>query len=102
MFGWTDPRLGDGWRRYQVKIPPEESLMSMVTLEEAQARLSELIHHLRADEEVVIIENSQPVARLIMIQPSRAPRKLGTLQGTVLNMAPDFDAPLEDFKEYMG
>jgi uncharacterized protein DUF2281 len=28
-------------------------------------------------------------------------RKLGTLKGTVLYMAPDFDAPLEDFKEYM-
>lgn len=27
--------------------------------------------------------------------------QLGTLQGTVLYMAPDFDAPLDDFKEYM-
>ena len=76
--------------------------MSMVTLEEAQATLAELIHHLRTDEEVVIVENSQPVARLVMIQPRRALRKLGTLQGTVINIAPDFDAPLEDFKEYMA
>jgi hypothetical protein len=29
------------------------------------------------------------------------PRQPGTLKGTVLYMAPDFDAPLEDFKEYM-
>ena len=25
----------------------------------------------------------------------------GTIKGTVLYMAPDFDAPLDDFKEYM-
>lgn len=76
--------------------------MSIVTIEEAQARLSELIHDLRTDEEVVIIENRQPIARLVMIQPSRVPRKLVTMKGAVLDMAPDFDAPLEDFKEYMG
>lgn len=28
-------------------------------------------------------------------------RKPGTLKGTVKYMAPDFDAPLEDFREYM-
>ncbi len=33
--------------------------------------------------------------------PERAKRKLGTLKGTVLFMAADFDAPLEEFKEYM-
>ena len=31
----------------------------------------------------------------------RQPRRPGTLRGTVLYMAPDFDAPLDDFKEYM-
>jgi hypothetical protein len=32
--------------------------------------------------------------------PSR-PRKLGTLKGTVRHIAPDFDAPLGDFKDHM-
>mgnify|MGYP001210713197 CR=1 FL=1 len=54
--------------------------MSIVTIEEAQAKLSEMIHHLRMDEEAVIAENSRPVARLILIPPSRVLRKLGTLQ----------------------
>jgi hypothetical protein len=40
------------------------------------------------------------VAKLIAT-PQLAERKLGTLKGTVLYMAPDFDAPLDDFKEYM-
>ena len=40
--------------------------------------------------------------RLLLIQLTRVTRTLGTLQGTVLYMALDFDAPLEDFKEYMA
>jgi len=77
--------------------------MTTVSIEEAQAKLSELIHRLTPEEEVVITENDQPVARLVPPkgEPPRPPRRLGTLRGTVLYMAPDFDAPLEDFKEYM-
>lgn len=75
-----------------------------VTITEAKAQLSELIRQLPAGEEVVITENDQPVARLvapIAEQTARKPRQPGTLKGTVLYMAPDFDAPLDDFKEYM-
>lgn len=77
--------------------------MAMVTIEEAQATLSDLIHKLQPGEEVVITEGSQPVARLILTNSptQQKPRQSGTLRGTVLYMAPDFDAPLEDFKEYM-
>ncbi len=28
-------------------------------------------------------------------------RRIGTLKGTLLYMAPDFDEPLEDFQDYM-
>lgn len=28
-------------------------------------------------------------------------RKIGVLKGTLLYMSPDFDEPLDDFKEYM-
>jgi prevent-host-death family protein len=72
--------------------------MTTVSIQEAQAALSDLIHRLAPGEEIVITENNQPVARLI---PAGRPteRKLGTLKGTVLYMSPDFDAPLDDFKE---
>jgi prevent-host-death family protein len=78
-------------------------MMSTVTIEEAQAKLLDLIHTLQPHEEVVITENNQPVARLIPVHRpgARKPRQPGTLRGTVKYMAPDFDAPLEDFKEYM-
>lgn len=77
--------------------------MTTVSIQEAQAKLAELIHRLTPEEEVVITENDQPVARLVTtaIREQRPPRRPGTLRGTVLYMAPDFDAPLEDFREYM-
>ena len=77
--------------------------MAVVTIQEAQAKLTELIHRLAPGDEVVITENNHPVARLVPTpqEPTRKPRELGTMRGTVLYVAPDFDAPLEDFKEYM-
>ena len=76
--------------------------MPSVTIEEAQNKLSELIHRLTPGEEVVITENDQPVARLVPTAPTPAkkPRQFGTLKGTVLSME-HFDDPLEDFEEYM-
>ncbi len=76
--------------------------MTTVTLQEAQAKLPELIHALSPGEELVITENQFPVAKLFAPPPASPARKLGGLRGTVLYMAPDFDAPLDDFKEYMG
>lgn len=76
--------------------------MLTVTIEEAEKHLSELIDQLRVGEEVVILRNAQPVARLIgQPPPSRQPREPGLLRDKILYMAPDFDAPPEDFEEYM-
>jgi prevent-host-death family protein len=77
-------------------------IMSTVTLEEAQARLANLIDQLQPGEEIVITRDQKPVARLVAeAKPERKPRRPGTLKGSVLYMAPDFNAPLDDFKEYM-
>jgi antitoxin (DNA-binding transcriptional repressor) of toxin-antitoxin stability system len=74
--------------------------MALMTVEEAQADLKGVIAKLAPGEEVVLTENEKPVAKLVASETT-AVRKLGTMKGTVLYMAPDFDAPLEDFKEYM-
>jgi antitoxin (DNA-binding transcriptional repressor) of toxin-antitoxin stability system len=71
-----------------------------ITVEEAQATLKALIGKLAPGEEVVITENERPVAKLVSADKPKE-RQLGTMKGTVLYMAPDFDAPLDDFKEYM-
>lgn len=77
--------------------------MTTVTIQQAQTTLSELIHRLSLGDEVVITENDRPVARLVPTSEIKqiSFRQLGTMKGTVLYMAPDFDAPLDDFKECM-
>jgi len=77
--------------------------MATITLEAAQSNLAALIHGLPAGEEILITENERPIAKLVAtpLEPQLTPRQFGTMKGTVLYMAPDFDAPLEDFKEYM-
>ena len=76
--------------------------MASVTIQEAQSTLTELIHRLQTGDEVVITENNRPVALLVSApqSPPKPPRRLGTMKGSVVSMAPDFDAPLEEFGEY--
>jgi prevent-host-death family protein len=79
-------------------------MSTTITIEEAQAKLKELIHQLAPGEEVIITEDSHPVARLVNEQPvsAKPPRPgPGLCKGMITYMAPDFDAPLEDLKEYM-
>lgn len=76
--------------------------MQTITLAEAQAQLPQLVKTLDPGQEIVITCDDQPVAKLVgQAKPDLPARRSGTLKGTVLWMAPDFDAPLEDFKEYM-
>jgi prevent-host-death family protein len=75
--------------------------MSSLTVQEAQAKLTELIHNLRPGDEVVITDNNEPVARLIAAERRQPPpRRPGTLRGTVKYMAPDFDALDESIDAY--
>ena len=71
--------------------------MTVVTLEEAQARLPELIDKLAAGEEVVITRDARPVAELI---PAKRRPLFGNCKG-MLTIISDDDEHLEDFKEYM-
>lgn len=74
--------------------------MTTVTIQEAQATLMDLIHQLPPGDEVVITENSQPVAKLVA-SPADKPRPMpGRCQGMLTIVAED-EEHLEDFKEYM-
>ncbi|HUY89823.1 MAG TPA: DUF2281 domain-containing protein [Pirellulales bacterium] len=74
--------------------------MTVVSVQEAQAKLRDLIRGLAPGEELVITEDESPIARLVASARPQSVRKLGGMRGTVLYLAPDFDAPLDDFKEY--
>jgi antitoxin (DNA-binding transcriptional repressor) of toxin-antitoxin stability system len=76
--------------------------MPTVTLEEAQIHLAQLIEQIQPGDDILITRDQKLVARLVAEpEQQQQPRRPGTLKGSVLYMAPDFDAPLEDFKEYM-
>lgn len=77
--------------------------MTSITLQEVQANFTAVLQKLQPGEEVVITENGQPLARVQKSQPETppAPRKAGSAKDKILWIAPDFDAPLEDFKDYM-
>jgi antitoxin (DNA-binding transcriptional repressor) of toxin-antitoxin stability system len=76
--------------------------MTIVSIEEAQAKLPELIRNLAGGEEVVITRNQQPVARLLAEEkPKRKARKAGNCKGMITIVADD-EEHLKDFQEYMG
>lgn len=71
-----------------------------ITVEEAQAKLKELIAGLSLGEEVIITQNQLPVAKLVGKRIARPPRPApGLGKGSVVYMAPDFDEPLDEFEE---
>jgi antitoxin (DNA-binding transcriptional repressor) of toxin-antitoxin stability system len=75
--------------------------MHQVTIHEAKTHLSRLIQAALAGEEVVIAKGKQPLVKLVVVPELRQQRRIGGAEGVVLFMADDFDAPLQDFEEYM-
>ena len=74
--------------------------MQQIKLDEAQIRLPDLIEAAMRGEEVFILGDDQHVVQLVPVEsPSRKPR-FGSAAG-LITMADDFEAPLEDFSEYM-
>lgn len=73
--------------------------MQTVTLEEAKAQLGNLIEA-AAGEEVFIQKNDGSSVQLVPRVVKVRKRQFGSAKG-LISMAPDFDAPLEEFREYM-
>lgn len=76
-------------------------MSAVISIEEAQAHLAELIAGLQPGEELVITQNERPVARLIaQSREERQPRQPGSAKGKLVILADD-DEHLQDFKEHM-
>ena len=78
--------------------------MKTYALETPPPPLAALVEEVKRAEEIVLTDHQQPVARIVppVIAGNgehHAPLKAGCLKG--FWMAPDFDEPLEEFKEYM-
>lgn len=75
--------------------------MFSIPLEDAQARLGEIIAGLLPGEEVEITKDNHPVARIVgELPPLREPRKPGSAIGKIFIISDD-DEHLKDFKVYM-
>jgi uncharacterized protein DUF2281 len=67
----------------------------MPTLELTDEQVIELVEQLSEDQKQRVLGQLMGSGR------AGKKRKAGSAKNDILYMAPDFDAPLEDFKEYM-
>jgi len=75
--------------------------MHQVAIEEAGVQLAELVREAQNGEEVILTQNNAPVARLTMVEADKPRPQFGSAKEVIVWMADDFNAPLEDFAEYM-
>jgi prevent-host-death family protein len=71
-----------------------------VNIHEAKTHLSKLLAKVSTGEEIIIAKGNKPIAKLVQFPSEQPKRKLGSAKGQI-KIAPDFDAPLEDFQDYM-
>jgi len=69
--------------------------MGVINVHAAKTQLSRLLDAAAAGEEVIIAKAGRPVARLVPIDATLPPRRLGILDGKI-NVPDDFDDPLPD------
>ena len=71
-----------------------------ISLTDVSEDLVRLVEAALQGQEIVILKDNQPVVKLTLLKPAQKRRQPGSAKGLVW-MSDDFDAPLEDFKEYM-
>jgi len=74
--------------------------MLTISIDQVQSLLMQALTDLPPGHEISIVCDGKPMAFVKKLQDSVSSRKAGSAKGKI-RMAPDFDAPLDDFKEYM-
>jgi prevent-host-death family protein len=64
---------------------------------DAKARLSSVVREARAGYDVIIAKDGTPLVKVVSV--TAGARTPGSAKG-LITMAPDFDAPLDDFSPY--
>jgi antitoxin (DNA-binding transcriptional repressor) of toxin-antitoxin stability system len=76
--------------------------MERYSLDEARLYLDQLITQAREGKTVLIVDENEGAVQLVPVSsPPLRPRRAGSARG-LIKMADDFDAPLEDFDDYMA
>lgn len=76
-------------------------VMSEVQIDMSNQTVAGILAGLKPGEEVAIVENGHRVAVIRKEPKQEFSCKAGSAEGKILYMADDFDAPLNDFAEYM-
>jgi antitoxin (DNA-binding transcriptional repressor) of toxin-antitoxin stability system len=74
----------------------------IVSLQGAQAKLSELIYNLKPGEELLITDNNRPLAKLIGQTPTPLQRPRPSLCKGMITIVADDEEYLQDFAEYLS
>ncbi len=67
---------------------------------EAKTHLSSLLDEVEQGGTIIITRHGKRIAEIIPAKPKKKAKR-GCAKGPGFYMAPDFDQPLEDFKDYM-
>lgn len=74
--------------------------MTQIDLQQAIHLFPALAELAASGEEVIIAKNNQPFIKLVSAKPIKKRRHFGSAQG-LIQMADDFNEPLEDFQKYV-
>jgi prevent-host-death family protein len=67
---------------------------------ETKTRLSELLAEVQHGQTFVITRHGKRIAELGPVRPAMKRPRPGFAKGTFTSVAEDFDAPLDDFRDY--
>ena len=73
--------------------------MLQINEHDLKIRLADVIQAAKNGEEILIVTDEQETFKIVKVDVSKRRRKAGSAKG-MIELADDFDAPLEDFKEY--
>ena len=74
-------------------------MVTVVNMHDAKSTLSRLVKRAASGEEILIANHGKPVAMLSRIPSGRRKMPWDVFKGQI-EMADDFDAPLEGFQDY--
>jgi antitoxin (DNA-binding transcriptional repressor) of toxin-antitoxin stability system len=78
-----------------------ESVMShILSIQQASGQLGELVRSLHPDDEIILTDNNQPVARIVPSGPP-TPRNAGAWKGKLEILDDSDEVILEHFAEYL-
>ncbi|MUG91193.1 DUF2281 domain-containing protein [Scytonema sp. UIC 10036] len=74
--------------------------MHQVDISQATSSPESLFQTALSGDEIVITQNNEPILKIIRLNHPKKRRQSGSAKGLIW-MSDDFDAPLEELREYM-